>query len=873
MSVLITPKLECVLSGSTFMDISAHVSRSEPVQCGYGITGIGPLDLTAATGNLSFALNNSEGTVLEVLPDAATELLTNGGFETAGADNLSDTFTRADGAPGVAESGQTWVRVPAGDVANVVEATISSNALIAADSGGAVTSAYTGVDLGATHLPNRMRATIVFSTGTLGGNVVLISNPNGLAHVSEITAGSVHINFSDYYCKIGYFASGTLYPVGQYDYPVPDRCLRDNTTPYSIGWSISGDVISVEMPNGTVQQYTSAALVAKLGRYCTFEHYHYATGATRARFLDVTTRHSLFGTWSDEPYDGAIADEETLVHGGSHAVKLTAGPSVSTNTGDYSSFWDLVTANTTYRISFWTRGDGTNAGRVGIYDVSNSAWITVGSGTTGVVGTTYAEASVTFTTPAGCTKIRAYLFCPAVNGGIAYFDDVSVKAISTRPAGYYTPGHVDACSGWDLGTKARLSYSYSGSTFYKMVGYVTDIAPTAGIYKDRRADVSAVDWWDFAATQKVRQLEIQSNITTGCALQTLLAQTVIQPRATCIMTSQETYERVFDSDNDAKTTIAAGIAKLMRNELGQAYLRGDSAGGETLEMMGRYGRIAGGAVAMASLNSTMTELEIEYDRSNIWNVVRGRTYPKSIDTAACTCVFTLQNPISIGASESQIFTAHYRDVYSAKPISASAIVYPFRAGVDYNFGSASGTGIDDKNTSACFSASLGSNSARVEVENNSATAGFLNDFKLYGKGIYYFDPVEYEARDSDSASAYGERVLDLELEYQTNETRGEPLAQYLMGIWKGPRRLVKSVRFLANKSAAAAEAAMLCEPGSRVYISEPMTATDGYYDINSVKYETVSAQETWVTWGVVTADTTEYFRLDHSLLDVDALAP
>ena len=52
-----------------------------------------------------------------------------------------------------------------------------------------------------------------------------------------------------------------------------------------------------------------------------------------------------------------------------------------------------------------------------------------------------------------------------------------------------------------------------------------------------------------------------------------------------------------------------------------------------------------------------------------------------------------------------------------------------------------------------------------------------------------------------------------------------------------------------------------------------MTATDGYYDINSVSYETVSAQETWVTWGVVTADTTEYFRLDHSLMDIDVLAP
>ena len=440
--------------------------------------------------------------------------------------------------------------------------------------------------------------------------------------------------------------------------------------------------------------------------------------------------------------------------------------------------------------------------------------------------------------------------------------------------GYYTPGHANARSGWDVGTKTRLSFGYSGSTFYKSVGYITAITPTAGVHKERRADISAVDWWDFAGTQKVRQLEIQSNITTGCALQALLTQAIVPPRATCIGTSQETYDRVFDSDNDAKTTIAAGIAKLMRNEFGQAFIRGDTAGGETLEMAGRYGRVAGGLTNVtASLTSTMTELEIEYDRANVWNVVRGRTYPKQIDTSACTCVFTLQNPIAVGASEKQVFTAHYRDVYSAKPISASAIVYPFRAGTDYNFGSASGTGGADKNSSACFSASIGSNSARVEVENNSAALGFLNDFKLYGKGIYYFDPVEYEARDSDSVSAYGERVLDLELEYQTSQTRGEPLAQYVLSLWSEPRRLIKSVRFLANRSDAAALAAMRVEPGSRVYINEPMTATDGYYDVNSVQYEIVSAQEVWTTWGVISADTTGYFRLDHSFLDIDVIAP
>jgi hypothetical protein len=438
--------------------------------------------------------------------------------------------------------------------------------------------------------------------------------------------------------------------------------------------------------------------------------------------------------------------------------------------------------------------------------------------------------------------------------------------------GYYTPGHANCRSGWALGKKLRLSYSYSGSTFYKMVGYVTAVDPTAGVYQERLARVSAVDWMDFAGTQKLQQLSIQANITAGSALQALVSQAVIQPRATCVGYSTETFVRVFDSDNDAKMTLAAGMGKLARNELGAIFLRGDQTAGETLEFKGRYGR-AGGQTVTASLISTMLELETEYSRDNIWNVVKARTYPKEIETSACTAIFTLQSPISISASETQTFTAYFRDPYSAKSISASNVVYPFRAGLDYNFGSASGTGVGDKNSSACFSASIGANSARIAAQNNSGTTGWLNDFTLYGAGIYYFDPVEYESRNASSASLYGERVLDMELEYHTTEVTGQPLAQYVRSLWDTPRRLVKSVRFLANRNDAHALAAMRCEPGSRVYIEEPMTATAGYFDIQSATYETTGRNETYVTWMVVAADTTEYFRLDVSQLDVAALAP
>jgi hypothetical protein len=844
MSVVITPKMECIFSGSAWTDISSDVLRAEPVQAEYGIRGVGPLDLLASTGALSYALGNSECSEAYL---SALELLLNPGFESVSSGatlttnyclnpsfevNVTDDWTFYQAGAGSSVNldatqykvGAKSCRIRAG---NNWSGIYTGGGLACPNGSTATYSCW--VRCSADPTGNKVRVGITDSVSQTGyvyatsaGNgaweylTVSVTNTSGVSRTFQV---QLYIYFNDSAADVWF-----------------DACqleLASAATPYcdgTLGWNYSF--------SGTAHNSTSVRVATN------------------------------WATWVETVGDGVVDNENSIIHSGAYAAKLIAGATKNTTVAQTFT----VIPGTTYGFSFQTRGDGTYGGRIRIYDVSNNADI-LAAAATGVTGTAYTEVSGTFAAPAGCTSARIDLLCPSTQFGIAYFDDVSALRQLSGVLGKYTPGHANARFGWNIGKKTRLSYAYSGSTFYKTVGYVTATTPTAGQYRDRRVDVSCVDWMDFAGTQKIKRLDIQSAITTGCAVQLVLAQSLIQPRATCIGTSSETFTRAFDSDNDAKMTIAAELGKLARNELGQVFIRGDTTGGETLEFMGRSSR-AGGLPTTAWMSSgSTTELEVEYDRENVWNTVRAKTYPKQIDSTACTVAFSLQQPLAVGASATQTFTAHYRDVYSAKPISASAIVYPFRAGTDYNFGSTCGTGVSDKNSSACFSASIGSNSAAIRVENNSATAGYLNDFKLYGKGIYYFDPVEYESRSAPSASLYGERALDMELELHTAQVTGEPLAQYVRAIWDAPRRLIKSVRFLANKSHESALAAMLCEPGTRVYISEEMTAVDGFYDINSVRYETVSDKETWVTWTVVLGDTTEYFRLDHSLLDIDVIAP
>ena len=133
----------------------------------------------------------------------------------------------------------------------------------------------------------------------------------------------------------------------------------------------------------------------------------------------------VFNYWSESAGNGAIA-MDTTPHSGIKSCKLTAG--ATTNTYVYSRFTGAtaLTQNGTYQLSFWTRGDGTNAGRYQVYDVTHSTDI-IAKTSTGITGTTWTQISTSFTVPVGCLSLDVYFYCPDTNTGIAYFDDASLS--------------------------------------------------------------------------------------------------------------------------------------------------------------------------------------------------------------------------------------------------------------------------------------------------------------------------------------------------------------------------------------------------------------------------------------------------------------
>ena len=129
----------------------------------------------------------------------------------------------------------------------------------------------------------------------------------------------------------------------------------------------------------------------------------------------------VFASWFETAGNGAIAMDSTYKNGGTYSAKLTAGADTLTRLEQYFN----ATAGLGYTFSFWTRGDGTNAGRYGLWDAFNNNWL-VSPTSTGVTGTNFTRVLFTVVAAPATTTIGLVLYCPGVNTGIVWFDDVGV---------------------------------------------------------------------------------------------------------------------------------------------------------------------------------------------------------------------------------------------------------------------------------------------------------------------------------------------------------------------------------------------------------------------------------------------------------------
>jgi len=436
--------------------------------------------------------------------------------------------------------------------------------------------------------------------------------------------------------------------------------------------------------------------------------------------------------------------------------------------------------------------------------------------------------------------------------------------------GYYTPGHTNARSGWEVGVIVRLAITYSGTTYYKFYGTLVSITPDAGIYQQRSVACVAHDWISEAANCLLRDMSVQLAKRSDQVFSTILsASHHRQPPATSIATGQSTFAVSLDNVRDESTVGLRGLADVTMAEGGFMYVKGDTVQGGTLVFEDRHARPL--KTSSATFVETMFELGAVRSRADIFNRSNVIIHPRKIDALATTVLYSLTPTTSmkpsIIAGATLAFTGLYRDATGQfVRVGGDEIVTPV-ATTDYLGNSqADGLGSDLTASLGLVFASSG-NSATFTFTNNHPTATiYLTSVQVRGKAVQDRYEVSVFSKDDTSATAYGERDFTYDMIFEDSIDVGAGFAEWMVSLYGNPRMVIASIGIKGNRSDALMIQALAREPGDKITVTESMTgiAANTYF-INGVQLTVDAGGEITASWVLAPADQSQAWILEDAV--------
>ena len=426
--------------------------------------------------------------------------------------------------------------------------------------------------------------------------------------------------------------------------------------------------------------------------------------------------------------------------------------------------------------------------------------------------------------------------------------------------GYYSPEHANVRSGFEIGLPVRLKITYGGTDYYKFYGTIRNITVMPGKYRDRKTKVEVVDWLGDAGQHKMDLVGVVTNQRSDQVIDDILGNMTKQPNSSDIEQGQSTFAFAMDGLRDEKTTALAAIQKVTLSEFGYCYVIGDQAGGGKFRYEDRHERVVAGSTIATISEDELSQMDVSRSDKLIYNIVRATSFPRSVGSSP-EILYSLPSAIQINAGSTETIIARYRDPsQESARISGSDMQTPV-ASTDYMFGSSEGAGIEDLNASLSIVATFGANSAKLALTNGGAVAGYLNLMQLRGDAVRLFDAAVALAEDETSKTDYGDRPLDMSLLFQDSPLEAQDFADITLANWKDPKTIIKSVGFWANRDATRMVDALEVEPGSKVALSESLTAIGTDYFVNGVELTIQEKGLIFAKWTATSASEANYWLL------------
>lgn len=439
---------------------------------------------------------------------------------------------------------------------------------------------------------------------------------------------------------------------------------------------------------------------------------------------------------------------------------------------------------------------------------------------------------------------------------------------SAGKLGYYSPDHANMRANFGRNTNVRLKITYGGNTRYIWKGYITDLTPTPGRYRERESYLSATDFMQRLSEFRLQLIPVQENKRSDQLIQTVLDNMTEAPASTSIETDKIILPMALSSEQDERTTALAVIQKICQTVLGYIYIRGNATNGETLTFQREETRAM--QTSAATLDNTMSSLKISRSIDEIKNRINGLTHPVRIDDNPTTLLYELDNETPLDAGDTQTVTFKFKDpANQAIRISGKDVVLPLVAGTHYRMSAYANVIVGDLNSSLTITPTVGANSVQAVLANAAGVRGYINLINIFGRGIYYYNPVEHFVE-----SGAGDKAVTFDFYYLSDPYRAKSFLTALHYRVSTEITHVDSVSFLADYDATLMGYAMSVDIGDRVTIVEAATGLSDVYTINRVTYTIQSNGTLKLDWELEPADSHSYFILDSSELNgTDVLSP
>ncbi len=442
-------------------------------------------------------------------------------------------------------------------------------------------------------------------------------------------------------------------------------------------------------------------------------------------------------------------------------------------------------------------------------------------------------------------------------GSLTFTMDDSAKN-SGGLLGYYSPGHANARSGFELNLPVRIVIAvgtyYSagkyGEVFYgpnnyvKFVGKLKRIQVESGPKEARRTRCTVYDFMWESRVHKMNLLETKQTRRSNLIISDVVGNMTEAPEATEYATGQEVFTYAADDLKDEKSTALTVFNKVAISELGFVYVKGDDVTGGVLVFEDRHARLTTTPkfiLGEGDIKSVRGSRAIEM----LYNVVKATSYPRN-EGASNEVLWTMQRTMAIAANSTETIVARYVDP-DQKAVRLSGVdLVDLVGGTDYKFGSTEGSGTNDKQADLSVVEDFGSNSAELALENTSGVVGYVNLLQIRGKAIRIFEPIITEREDATSITAYGHREYTIAFPYQDSNLVVDDFADVILESNKDPRVVFEDVT-LIGKTGLKARAMVALEPGDRI------TLTDSLLGIASQDYFVQAVSLTIIPPDILTA--------------------